>query len=906
MKYRTKVYSFSFLIILMTGMTGTVLGQKDYLFENISVNEGLSNNEAFYPYQDSYGFMWISTLDGLNRYDGYDIKVFKNDPSDSTSIASDIVAAMIEDNEGYLWISCFGNVVARYDPKNDTFKNFPIDRQGIGNVSDFFGALKDTKGNIWFTTTNHGVQKYEKTKGRFEHIGLDSTNTPTRWGEMYEIIELKNGNIITTDYSNGIKIYNEKLNMFQPYYIKANYSPNEIARIYEDKSGNIWFGGNSKLIKYSPTYYTTEEFDIFSSSPNPTNYDVVMGIVEDNENNLWVGVYSQGLFRLDYKSGEVRKYILGDIIRDGSGRDVILRMYKDRYGIIWIGTLGSGLIKFDPLREPFKFYKLFTEDHSGAGSNIVTSIAGMQHKSNIIIGTRNEGLYQFDLNNKRSKKMDLRLPSDPANGDAVDIRCMIADRDDVIWFAYNNRGLNTIDKSGRVLPIDSPHQGKTAGYVVNMMTSDLMDNVWMASRYGIERYQARTNSFSLLPTIMNKPFDKELRKNIKQILESRNPISKIMKVGEAANLEEKFTLESDQQVMIVCLGEGRMIQGNRGIFDFGAIRDNTGGIIWTMDDLSRTFNDGGGFKNRIAIECLELKAGEYRLNYISDVGHSYGNWNVAAPPDSDWWGIQVLPLSASEFESIHVLNEQKIAQLGYMPMEVGRFIEISKRYHNVVWIGSTQNGFFQYDLSDGSFKQYNYDPRNQFAANNYISYILEDREGYVWVATANKLLQFDPEHETFQKFDQSDGLASNVINALIEDLEGNLWISTSGGLSKLNKYAPQDKWNFVNFDTRDGLIGYSSSPACWRNSDGELIIGGNDGINTFYPGRINPTRPDIVIHDLKISDISLKTDSAGVQLEKSILAMEELNLPYSLNDLSFDFATIHFSRPEKNKMSYRA
>jgi len=140
---------------------------------------------------------------------------------------------------------------------------------------------------------------------------------------------------------------------------------------------------------------------------------------------------------------------------------------------------------------------------------------------------------------------------------------------------------------------------------------------------------------------------------------------------------------------------------------------------------------------------------------------------------------------------------------------------------------------------------------------------------------------------------------------MIEDLEGNLWINTSGGLSKLNKYAPADKWNFVNFDTRDGLIGYSSSPACWRNYDGELIFGGNDGVNAFYPWKLNPSAPAVVIHDIKISDISLKSDSAGVNLDESILTMKELDLPYALNDLSFDFATIHFSRPEKNRVAYR-
>ena len=111
-----------------------------------------------------------------------------------------------------------------------------------------------------------------------------------------------------------------------------------------------------------------------------------------------------------------------------------------------------------------------------------------------------------------------------------------------------------------------------------------------------------------------------------------------------------------------------------------------------------------------------------------------------------------------------------------------------------------------------------------------------------------------------------------IISTITEDLQGNLWINTSGGLSKLTKNAPRDKWNFVNFDTRDGLQSYSytESRASWVSANGEIFLGSNDGIISFFPGKINELKPDIVIKDIKISDISLKTDSSSVKLESSI------------------------------------
>ena len=213
--------------------------------------------------------------------------------------------------------------------------------------------------------------------------------------------------------------------------------------------------------------------------------------------------------------------------------------------------------------------------------------------------------------------------------------------------------------------------------------------------------------------------------------------------------------------------------------------------------------------------------------------------------------------------AINEMNEKEINSDKYMPMEVGTCIEFSKKFNNVLWLGSTISGFFKYDLKTGNFKQYNFDSKNIYSPNNYITCIFEDSKGIVWIATANSLLRFDPETEKIDKYDQKDGLPSNQINSIIEDLEGNLWINTSAGLSKLNKNIPKDKWNFVNFDTRDGLQGLTTSKATWISKDGELFLGGVDGITYFYPGKINEVKPDIVIEDIKVSDISLKSDSAS-------------------------------------------
>jgi serine phosphatase RsbU (regulator of sigma subunit)/ligand-binding sensor domain-containing protein len=891
-------------IIIWLSLSSLTYGQRNYLFENISVPEGLSNSTVNYIFQDSNGFLWISTNDGLNRYDGNNIKVFKNDPNDSTTIPTNDCYAIAEDAEGFIWVGVSNNIIAKYDPKNETFHSYHIETAGVTKISYSYFALVDSKGNLWFGSTYHGIQKFNKSKNKFEQIHLDATNKNEQWGNIYSITELKNGNILVADYANGIKIYNEKLNLFQPYYIKANFSPTEIQLIYEDMSGNIWLGGRDQLIKFSPSYYTSEDYNLFRLIKNPTNYDNITGIVQDNEGYLWASVYSQGLFRIDLKTKNIERIDYTNNELNTYGRDVINNLCKDKYGVIWIGLWGKGLIKFDPLREPFNFYKFLTKDVASSSTNFSTVFAGLHQSKEITVGTSEKGLFNYDLENHKSNNLKFNINNSNVTEGSINIQGLAIDNDGNKWFAYNSLGLHKIDKNNSLSVIQSPYKNKTSSYYINSIKIGLLGNIWMASRQGFEKYNPIKNQYTLLPTIMNKPMSQELSQKIHKIADSQEPIACILKVGEASNLEKTFSLNSDQKVLIICLGEGQMDVGV-GLSDAGSLLNGDGKTIWSMNDLFKTFNDGGGFKNRIAFGCLNLKKGDYKIAYATDVGHSYGTWNATAPPDSMWYGIQVLRLTESDYNSINQMNEKEINSDKFMPMEIGTSIEFSKRFYNVLWLGSTISGFFKYDLATGDFKQYNFDFRNVNSLNNFINYIFEDSEGIVWIATANSLLRFDPATEKIDRYDQKDGLPSNQINSIIEDLEGNLWINTSAGLSKLNKNAPREKWNFVNFDVRDGLQGFTASKASWIDKDGELFLGGIDGFTYFYPGKINEVKPDIVVEDIKISDVSLKSDSTPVKLEKSIMKLDELDLSFTQNNISFEFASIHYSRPAKNKIMYK-
>ncbi len=881
-------------------------GQRNYLFENISAAEGLSNLEVHAIFQDKNGFLWISTANGLNRYDGVNMVVFKNDPGDITSLPNNNCYAITEDSEGFLWIGVSGNAIAKYNPVNEKFSKYPIEAGNVIMTSTFFTAITDQHRDVWFGSSNHGIQKFNRSENKFEKIDLDSTNSSTQWGEILGLTQLRNGSIIAADYGNGIKIYNEKLNSFQPFYLKENYCPVSIIAIYEDPAGHIWLGGLSKIIKYSPSNDSIEDYNIAGLFKTPTTYDNTLGIVEDKEGYIWAGVYSQGLYRIDPENKNIQRFDYAEDYGELDANPIVQQIYKDKHNVIWIGTLMQGLYKFDPLREPFTFSKIKSDRLVNSDVNRVNVIVGSPHAKKILVGSSNDGLFEYDLESKKSIPLNIRFDPLTIPDGRINIKCLVVDNEGNKWFTYNNLGLHKIDKNNSLSVFNSPFFKTTTTYTSNTLKIDYSGNIWIASRYGFEKYDPAKKQFTMLPTLMNKQMSKNLKEQIDQIPQTREPIASILKAGEAVSLEKKFSLSHDQKVLIIGIGEGQMSgQGIDDLTDRGSLMTGDGKLIWAMNDLSKTFNDGGGFKNRIAIKCLDLTKGDYKITYVTDVGHSYRTWNVAPPPDSLWYGIQVLDINESEFKYISELSEKEINSDKYMPSEIGTSIEFSKKNREIVWLGTTMSSFFKYDLTSGNFKQYNLDTNNKFSPNNTIACMMEDMEGVVWIATLGGLLRFDPSTEKVEKIDQREGLPSNQVNSIIEDIEGNLWVNTSGGMAKLNKNAPRDEWNVIGFDAKDGLQGSNSSSASWTGSDGIIVVGGSDGITSFYPGKINEVKPDIVLIDIKVSDVSLKSDSAVVKLEKSIMETEELRFSYFENNLSFEFASIHFSRPGKNKLLYK-
>jgi serine phosphatase RsbU (regulator of sigma subunit)/ligand-binding sensor domain-containing protein len=887
------------IVVLLLSMNS--YAQDNYHFKNFADVEKLSNIQVSDFFQDSYGFMWIATDDGLNRYDGHSVKIYKNIQGNAESLPDNDVMQVIEDQNKNIWVACY-NSIGKLDRKTDKFKRYGLDHLSFKSPPAIYGALLDNEARIWFSTSELGLIRYEESSDQFVNIELSELNDKKVWGEVLGIAQLRNGLILAADATVGLKAYNTATDKFDPYYLKPNYNPQTIYNIYEASDGSIWFSG-FRLIKYSPAQYSVKEIDFDKHSKIITGYKDQRGLVEDFQGNLWVGVYTRGLFKIDKQLKQFDQYLNNPGVMHSIPDDKITKLYQDKYGIIWIAFIDGGIAQLDPNSNPFELYEINLPKMSNNQTIIRSITPSPVNESELILGTNSDGILNYNLKLNRATNLDIKDVSFKKDSNNY-VNDLAVDYQGNVWYSINNSQLKKYDiTTKKIEVVESPHNNKTAQpFQIRSIDVSPDNKIWISSNYGVDRYDPLTKEFFSIPRIMNKKMSSDLRNSIDQIRSTRNPINSILEVEEGQNLEEQLILEKKSNIILISVGEGRAIGG---MFDRGRISDSKGGTIWEMSDIYKTFYNGGGFKNRIGLKLLNLEKGDYKLSYYSDIGHSYKNWNTLSPDDSLFWGIEAYELNDAEFKSVNELLKRDLENENSLPFEIGRLVEFSKTNPNTVWIGSNTNSFFRYDLTSNLYTQYNFDKNNLTDASHYIYCFHEDLEGILWAGTYSSLVRLDPKSGELHSFSTSDGLPGGNIYSITEDNNGALWIYSSGGLSKLIKNAPIDKYSFVNYDAQDGLEGLAQSSTVLKNEKGRIFFGGRGGIISFVPGSINTIEPDIVVYDFKIDDVSIFDDSTSISLDTRIYDVEKIELSHNQNDIAFEFSAIHLSRPGKNKISYQ-
>ena len=286
----TKIFS---ILLLVSAFSIPVYSlNNSYNFKRLGIEDGLSQSTIYSIFQDSEGYMWFGTANGLNKYDGYNFKIFTNTPFDTTSISDNSITSLFEDKEGKIWIGTIKGILNRYNRSTNSFTRL--------NTRNIKSPL---------TSRENEYYEYPIIFSRNDNNSITT------------IAEDNNNNLWLGTWGKGILIYNKKTKTIRQYFHNPenphSLSYNRIMRILIDRKGNIWigtFGGGLNKAIYKDSSNTKEKNTQFSfihyknnlSNKYSLSDNKITSLCEDNEGNIWIGTYNGGLNELPFNEKNLK------------------------------------------------------------------------------------------------------------------------------------------------------------------------------------------------------------------------------------------------------------------------------------------------------------------------------------------------------------------------------------------------------------------------------------------------------------------------------------------------------------------------------------------------------------------------------------------------------------------------
>ena len=509
--------------------------QKEASFSNLSMENGLSQNSVVSIAQDHKNFLWFGTRRGLNRYDGFQFKVYTNNPKDNTSIPHNVIDCLLSDSFGQLWIGTIKGL-SRYDDKNDNFIKIKILNDTINciyedpdknlwvgtynglslldrksgkfktfrfnkldknqRINNIYSLFKDNEQNLW-VGTGYGLIRMTTSNGQQRAVLFrTATNNPTSISSNYitSITSDSDKNIwIGTD--KGINLY-QKPNKFIHYtHSTTNNNTlihNDIRDIICNKNGTLWIGTQEGLSILNPK---TKTFTNYKHNPDQTGsltQNSLHSIFQDAGNTVWVGSFYGGVDALYPYSTGFKTYRASGLISSLSS-NIISTIVEDAQHNLWIGTEGGGLNHFDRSNNTYRHYKSIPGNNNTLPSNLVKTILRLKN-GNLIIGMH-EGL--ISIFNPASKTFTQQITNvkDTSNSrGTADIMTILEDSNGKIWVGSRD-GLNNINSHGDHT-LKNPIEKKLRSTYVQNLFEDSNKNIWIGTTKGLHLYDPKTGKLA--------------------------------------------------------------------------------------------------------------------------------------------------------------------------------------------------------------------------------------------------------------------------------------------------------------------------------------------------------------------------------------------------------------------------
>ena len=232
-----KAIRYLMLLLLQAVCYCTIAQKQNLKFDHLDINAGLSQNRILCMLQDSRGFMWFGTSDGLNKYDGYKFTVYKNDAKDSNSISNNFISAIVEDEKGMIWIATRGGGLNRYDKAKDKFTHFVNDPKNSNTLSSnlLTAITKDSDGKLWISAEDE-LNYFDPANNSITHYKINARY----------VLEDKNHQLWIGTYQQGLGLFNKKTKSITYFGHQekdnTSLSNNNVSVIFEDSKQRLWVG----------------------------------------------------------------------------------------------------------------------------------------------------------------------------------------------------------------------------------------------------------------------------------------------------------------------------------------------------------------------------------------------------------------------------------------------------------------------------------------------------------------------------------------------------------------------------------------------------------------------------------------------------------------------------------------
>lgn len=561
-------------------------------FRHYQVEDGLANNTVFSVFQDSRGFMWFGTKEGLNRFDGSVFKTFGIIQEQQPGI-KEFVYSIDEGIHNTLWVGTRLGLY-EFDPRTETFTQLPT---SLGN--EILNVYADGKGNIWFTA-NLKLFRYNESDKTTRHYNLKAPNEL----KISAICSTNDRTVLVGSVNRKLFRYDSLKDSFlciTPQVPADQKNGGGLNKILCTSSGEILIGTTSGLQLFNPVnnnYYPLTGYPL----QNKPIY--VRDILFFSEDEYWVASET-GIYSVNLRTRQLKTLRLEDSNPYSLSDNAVYALFKDNEGGIWCGTYFGGVNYYHSRHSYFQKYFHRNDNEKSLSGNAIRELCA-DEKGNLWIGTEDAGLNKLNV-----QTGDItRFPS-PGVTASTNIHSLLIDRNE-LWVGTFQQGLDVIDintgKRLRHYNAEPATNGLRSNFIISSCKTRSGDMLFGTSQ-GIQRYQRESGKFVLAPGFPEYVYVFSLYESREGIIWAGtigtglyffNP-----KTGETGNFRYDASDSTSLSSNSVC-----------GIFEDSQqnlwISTEGGGLclLKKTDSSFKRFNTGSGLPSNMIYKVLEDKNGK--------------------------------------------------------------------------------------------------------------------------------------------------------------------------------------------------------------------------------------------------------------------------------------------------------